>query len=64
MHLLAKVVHSASSYSPFEIVYGFNPLTSFDLLSLPVDEHVSLDGKRKVELVWQLHEKVKQNIKK
>ena len=30
-----RVVHSTIQHSPFEVVYGFNPLTSFDLLSLP-----------------------------
>lgn len=26
-----RVVHSSMHYSPFEIVYGFNPLTPLDL---------------------------------
>ncbi|XP_061337074.1 uncharacterized protein LOC133284106, partial [Gastrolobium bilobum] len=30
-----RAVHSATHYSPFEIVYGFNPLTPLDLLPLP-----------------------------
>ncbi|KAG8490986.1 hypothetical protein CXB51_014129 [Gossypium anomalum] len=30
-------VHSTTKYSPFEIVYGFNPLTPLDLISLPTD---------------------------
>jgi len=30
-----KVVHKTTELSPFEVVYGFNPLTSMDLLSLP-----------------------------
>jgi hypothetical protein len=34
-------------FLPFEIVYGFNPLTPMDLIPLPVDERVSLDGNRK-----------------
>jgi len=33
-----RVVHSTTSYSPFEIVYGFNPLTPLDLLPLPTHE--------------------------
>jgi hypothetical protein len=40
-------VHSTTDYSPFEIVYGFNPLTPLDLIHLPVDERVSLDGNKK-----------------
>jgi len=30
-----KVVHSTTQHSPFEVVYGFNPLTPLDLLLLP-----------------------------
>ena len=29
-------VHFTTNFSPFEIVYGFNPLTPLDLLPLPV----------------------------
>ncbi|XP_073037004.1 uncharacterized protein [Primulina eburnea] len=32
-----RCVHSTTNYSPFEIVYGFNPLTPLDLMSLPVN---------------------------
>jgi hypothetical protein len=42
-----RSVHSTTGYSPFEIVYGFNPLTPLDLIPLPVDERVSLDGNKK-----------------
>ncbi|GKV13904.1 hypothetical protein SLEP1_g24863 [Rubroshorea leprosula] len=55
-------VHSATNYSPFEVVYGFNSHTPLDLLPLPIDERASLDGKKKAEVVKQLHEKVRQNI--
>ena len=30
-----RTVHSTTSCSPFEVVYGFNPLTPLDLLSMP-----------------------------
>ncbi|XP_038979001.1 LOW QUALITY PROTEIN: uncharacterized protein LOC120109324 [Phoenix dactylifera] len=59
-----RSVHSATNFSPFEIVYGFNPLTPMDLSPLPIDERASLDGKRKAETMKQLHEKVRQNIEK
>jgi hypothetical protein len=42
-----RSVHSTTDYSPFEIVYGFNPLTPLDLIHLLVDETVSLDGNQK-----------------
>ena len=41
-----RTVHSAIKFSPFEIVYGFNPITPLDLLPLPIDEHASMDGKK------------------
>ena len=41
--------NSATKYSPFEIVYGFNPLTALDLTPLHVSERVNLDSKKKVE---------------
>ncbi|KAH9697902.1 Endonuclease [Citrus sinensis] len=59
-----RSVHSATKYSPFEIVYGFNPLISLDLTPLPVSEHVNLNGKTKVEIVKQIHEKAKFNIER
>jgi len=51
-----------NSYSPFEIVYGFNPLTPLDLMSLPIDERSSLDGDMKAELVKSIHERVQLQI--
>jgi len=33
-------VHSTTEFSPFAIVYGFNPLTPMDLIPLLVDERV------------------------
>ena len=33
--------HYATKFSPFEIVYGFNPLTPLDLSPLPMFEHVN-----------------------
>jgi hypothetical protein len=46
-----RSVHSTTNYSPFGIVYGFNPLTPLDLISLPVDERVNLDGTQKAQVV-------------
>ncbi|GKV10834.1 hypothetical protein SLEP1_g22145 [Rubroshorea leprosula] len=57
-------VHSATKFSPFEIVYGFNMLTPLDLSPLPMSEHVNLDGKKKAEFVRQIHEKARLNIER
>jgi hypothetical protein len=40
-------VHSTPDYSQFKIVRGFNPLTPLNLISLLVNERVSLDGNKK-----------------
>jgi hypothetical protein len=45
-------------------VYGFNPLTPLDLIPLPFDERVSLDGNQKAQVVKDLHAKTRQQIEK
>ncbi|KAE8662751.1 Tropinone reductase-like protein [Hibiscus syriacus] len=40
---------------PFEVVYGFNPLTPLDLLPLPQEHVVNKDGKNKAEVIKKLH---------
>ena len=59
-----RQVHKTTGYSPFELVYGFNPLTPLDLLLLPVNDHVSIDGKAKAEKVRTLHEQARANMEK
>ena len=59
-----RSVHFITDFSPFEIVYGCNPLTLLDLLPLPVNERTSLDGQKKAEMVKKLHESVRQHIEK
>ncbi|KAF7835011.1 putative gag-pol polyprotein [Senna tora] len=53
-----RAVHSSTSFSPFEIVYGFNPLSPLDMLPLPSSEQTNLDGMKKAEFVQGLHTKV------
>jgi hypothetical protein len=42
-----RTMHTTTSYSPIEIVYGFNPFTPLDLMPLPIDEMSSLDGNKR-----------------
>src|SRR5262249_27026006 len=46
-----RSVHSSTGFSPFELVYGFNPLTPLDLLPMPLKEISNLDGQQKAEMV-------------
>ena len=57
-------VRSTTCFSPFEIVYGFHPLTPMDLIPLSFEERVSLDGEKKAKMVRQLHERVRLQIEK
>ena len=59
-----RSINSTTLYSPFDIVYGFNPLTPLDLIPLPIDERDSLNGKKKAELVKSIHEKAQLQIEK
>ena len=51
-------VHSTTDYSLFEIFYGFNLLTSSDLIILPINEKISLNGNKKVQVVKDLYAKI------
>jgi hypothetical protein len=59
-----RTMHSTTGFSPFEIVYGFNPLTPMNLIPLTFEENVSLDGEKKAKMVRQLHERVRLQIEK
>ena len=59
-----RIVYYATKFSPFEIMYGFNPLISLYLSLLPMSEHVNLDGKKKAEFVKKIHEKASLNIER
>ena len=55
-----RVVNSTTSHSPFEIVYGFNPLTPFDLLPIPILDYVLCkDGIEKASFIKDLHNDIK-----
>ncbi|KAL3502720.1 hypothetical protein ACH5RR_037169 [Cinchona calisaya] len=59
-----RAMHSSTKFSPFELVYGFNPTTPLDLLPLPVSSAVNVDGQKKAEMVKKLHEKARKHIEK
>nr|KYP48894.1 Transposon Ty3-G Gag-Pol polyprotein [Cajanus cajan] len=58
-----RVVHKTTNLSPFEVVYGFNPITSLDLLPLP--NTLSLFHKEcvsRADFIKKYHEKIKSQI--
>ena len=56
-------VHRTTKQSPFEVFYGFNPLTPLDLIPLPLDtSFIHKEGESKSEFVKKLHERVKTQI--
>ncbi|RDY08089.1 Retrovirus-related Pol polyprotein from transposon 17.6, partial [Mucuna pruriens] len=59
-----EVVRLLAWVAKNNIVYGFNPLTPFDILTLSTNEHTNLDGKQKAKFVKKLHAKVRANIEK
>src|SRR3954466_12519403 len=59
-----REVHSTTWLCPFEVVYGFKPLTPLDLLHLPLHERVDMEASRRAEYVKKLHEKTREAIDK
>ena len=60
-----RVVNSTTSYSLFEVVYGFNPLSPLDLLPLPnTFTMMNRDELSKPNFVKSFPEKVKTQIEK
>ena len=59
-----RSVNSTINHALSTIIYGFNPLTPLNLLSLRVNEMVILDKNKKVEMEKKLYECLKTNKKK
>ena len=50
-----RAVHSSTNISPFECVYGTNPLTPLDLKLFPMGERADFDAGNQVEFMKKLH---------
>jgi len=60
-----RVVNSTTSHTPFEVVYGFNPLIPLDLLPIPIlDEVLCKDGFEKASFIKDLNHHIKQQIER
>ncbi|KAK1609705.1 hypothetical protein QYE76_033378 [Lolium multiflorum] len=59
-----RAVHSTTELCPFEVVYGFKPITPLDLLPLPIHERVNMEASKRVDFVKKIHVKTKELIEK
>ena len=59
-----RAVHSTTQLYPFEVVYGFKPITPLDLLPLPIQERVNMEASKRADFVKKIHEKTKEAIEK
>jgi len=57
-------VHKTTRRSPFKVVYGFNPLTSLELIPFPLDtSFIHKETVSRSDFVKKLHERVRNQIK-
>src|SRR3954467_350387 len=59
-----RAVHTTTHLCPFEVVYGFKPITPLDLLPLPLQERVNMEASKRADFVKKIHEKTKEAIEK
>jgi hypothetical protein len=57
-----RTVHSTTNLCPFEIVYGFKPIASIDLLPLPWQERTNMEASKHAAYIKKIHEKTKKAI--
>ena len=50
--------------SPFEVVYGFNPLSPLDILPLPLLERTNMDASARVNFLKKMHEDTRHTIER
>ena len=54
--------HSTTDKSPFEVVYGFNPLSPLDILPLPLQKRINMDASARVNHLKKVHEDTRHTI--
>jgi hypothetical protein len=57
-----RAQHCLTKRSPFEIVYGFNPPTTLDLLPLPLHKCVNMDITKRADIMNNLHDDTRKII--
>jgi hypothetical protein len=59
-----RTVHSTTQLCPFEVVYGFKPITPLDMLPLLIQERVNMKASKRADFVRKIHEKIREAIEK
>ena len=59
-----RSVHSATKKTPFEVVYGKNPITPLDLVSHSMKDQESVEGATQAEHIKSLHESTRLQLEK
>jgi hypothetical protein len=54
-----RAIHSTTKFSPFQVVYGFNPRAPIDLIPLPPSVFVNIDASQQADFIQKLHETTK-----
>lgn len=54
--------HSTTNKSPFEVVYGFNPLSPLAILPLPLQERTNMDASARATYLKKMHEDTRRTI--
>jgi len=54
----------ATKHSPFECVYGTNPLTPLDLIPIPSESRVSFEVETRAKEIRKLHDQIRNQIEK
>jgi hypothetical protein len=59
-----RAVHSTTQMCPFEVVYGFKPITPLDMLPLPSHHRSNMEASKRADYVKKMHLKVKEEIER
>ena len=59
-----RSVHSATRMTPFEVVYGRNPLTPVDLTPRPMKDNESFEASTRATFVKTLHERTRSQLER
>ena len=50
--------------APFEVIYGFNPLSPLDILPLPLQERTNMDASAPASYIKKMHEDTRNTIER